>query len=96
MMGRVVYAPYDAEIIYADANKVIIKGKGQKEEATYRVDSFQRTSQATAYTQRTVVKTGQKVKKGELLIDGPASQNGELALGQNLVNCLYFFRRLGI
>ena len=40
-----------------------------------------------------VVKTGQKVKKGDLLVDGPASQNGELALGQNLVNCLHFFRR---
>jgi DNA-directed RNA polymerase subunit beta len=84
MMHRVIYAPYDADIIYADAQKIIIKGKGQKEE-TYKVFSFQRTSQATAYTQRTMVKTGQKVKKGELLIDGPASQNGELALGQNLL-----------
>ena len=84
MMGRVVYAPYDAEIVYADAQKIIIKGKGQKEE-TLKVSSFQKTSQATAYTQRTMVKTGQKVKKGELLIDGPASQNGELALGQNLL-----------
>ena len=32
-----------------------------------------------------MVKTGQKVKKGDLLIDGPASENGELALGQNLL-----------
>jgi len=84
MMGRVVYASYDAEVVYADASKIIIKGKGQKEEIL-KVASFQRTSQATAYTQRTMVKTGQKVKKGELLIDGPASQNGELALGQNLL-----------
>jgi DNA-directed RNA polymerase subunit beta len=84
MMHRVIYAPYDANIIYADAQKIIIKGKGLKEE-TYKVFSFQRTSQATAYTQRTMVKTGQKVKKGDLLIDGPASQNGELALGQNLL-----------
>ncbi len=84
MMGRVIHSPYDAEVVYADADKVIIKGKGKKEEEI-KVDSFQRTSQATAYTQRTVVKTGQKVKKGELLVDGPASQNGELALGQNLL-----------
>jgi DNA-directed RNA polymerase subunit beta len=84
MMGRVVYAPYDAEVVYSDASKIIIKGKGLKEE-TLKVTSFQKTSQATAYTQRTMVKTGQKVKKGELLIDGPASQNGELALGQNLL-----------
>jgi DNA-directed RNA polymerase subunit beta len=84
MMGRVVYAPYDGEIVYSDASKIILKGKGQKEE-TLKVFSFQKTSQATAYTQRTMVKTGQKVKKGDLLIDGPASQNGELALGQNLL-----------
>jgi DNA-directed RNA polymerase subunit beta len=85
MMDRVVYASFDGTILYADANKVTIKGKGAKEEQTFEINSFQRTSQATAYTQRTVVTTGQKVKKGELLVDGPASQNGELALGQNLL-----------
>jgi DNA-directed RNA polymerase subunit beta len=84
MMGRVVLAPYDADVIYADANKVTIKGKGLKEE-TFKVDSFKRTSNATAYTQRTMAKTNTVVKKGDLLIDGPASQNGELALGQNLL-----------
>jgi len=37
-----------------------------------------------------MVSTGQKVKKGDLLVDGPASQNGELALGQNLLIAYYF------
>ena len=95
MMGRVIYAPYEGEVTYADANKVVIKGKGKKDELTYHTDSFKRTSQATAYTQRTVVKTGQKVKKGELLIDGPSSQNGELALGQNLLIAYTSFDGLG-
>jgi len=94
VMGRVVLAPFDGTIIYADALKVIIKGKG-KEEETYLVDSFRRTSQATAYTQRTVVKTGQKVKKGDLLIDGPASDGGELALGRNLLIAYTSFDGLG-
>ncbi len=85
VMGRVVVAPFDGEITYADASKVTIKGKGQKEEISYNIDSFKRTSQATAYTQRTMVITGQKIKKGDLLVDGPASDNGELALGQNLL-----------
>jgi len=85
MMGRVIYAPYDGIITYADANKVVIKGKDEKQEQAFYINSFQRTSQATAYTQRTVVNTDQKVKKGDLLVDGPASQNGELALGQNLL-----------
>ncbi len=85
VMGRVVRAPFDGVITYADANKITIKGKTRSEEKTYEVDSFKRTSQATAYTQRTVVKDGDRVKKGDLLIDGPASDNGELALGQNLL-----------
>lgn len=94
VMGRVVLAPFDGTITYADALKVIIKGKG-KEEETYLVDSFRRTSQATAYTQRTVVKTGQRVKKGDLLIDGPASDGGELALGRNLLIAYTSFDGLG-
>ncbi|MDP2585700.1 MAG: DNA-directed RNA polymerase subunit beta [Candidatus Levybacteria bacterium] len=85
VMGRVVRAPFDGIITYADANKITIKGKGRFEEKTYQIDSFKRTSQATAYTQRAVVKDGDKIKKGDLLIDGPSSDNGELALGQNLL-----------
>ena len=85
VMNRVTRAPFDGKIIYADANKVTIKGSSKKEEATFPVASFKRTSQATAYTQKTAVTTGQNVKKGDLLIDGPSSSNGELALGQNLV-----------
>ena len=94
VMGRVIVAPFDGEITYADASKVTIKGKG-KEEASYNIDSFKRTSQATAYTQRTMVITGQKVKKGDLLVDGPASDNGELALGQNLLIAYTSFDGLG-
>ena len=85
VMGRVIRAPFDGKITYADANKVEIQGKHRDEEATYHIDSFKRTSQATSYTQKTVVMSGQKVKKGDLLVDGPASENGELALGQNLL-----------
>ncbi|MBI3984440.1 MAG: DNA-directed RNA polymerase subunit beta [Candidatus Levybacteria bacterium] len=95
MMGRVIYAPFDGKIEYADADKVMLKGKGSKEEVTYFVNSFQRTSQATAYTQKTVVNTGDRVKKGDLLIDGPSSENGELALGQNLLIAYMAFDGLG-
>ncbi|MEK7551407.1 MAG: DNA-directed RNA polymerase subunit beta, partial [Patescibacteria group bacterium] len=95
MMGRVIYAPFDGTIEYADADKVIIKGKSAKEEVTYYINSFQRTSQATAYTQKTMVNAGDKVKKGDLLIDGPSSENGELALGQNLLIAYMAFDGLG-
>src|SRR4029079_9151504 len=57
MMGRVIYAPFDGTITYSDADKVTIKGKSAKDEITYFINSFQRTSQATAYTQKTVVRS---------------------------------------
>ncbi|MDO8621407.1 MAG: DNA-directed RNA polymerase subunit beta [Candidatus Levybacteria bacterium] len=85
VMGRVIRAPYDGKIIFADANKVTLKGKNKNEEITYYIDSFNRTSQATAYTQKSMVVSDQKVQKGDLLVDGPSSDNGELALGQNLL-----------
>lgn len=85
VMGRVVRAPFDGSVAYADANKVIIKSSKKGSEKTYQIESFKRTSQATAYTQRTVVREGDKVEKNDLLIDGPSCDNGELALGQNLL-----------
>lgn len=84
VMGRVVRAPFDGTVTFVDANKVILEGdKGEK--VTFPITSFRRTSNATSYTQKAVVTEGQRVKKGDLLIDGPSSQNGELALGQNLL-----------
>lgn len=84
VMNRVVLAPFDGIVTYADANKVKIEGKTGVE-ATFFIDSFKRTSQATCYTQKTMVVVGERVKKGDLLIDGPATDHGELALGQNLL-----------
>src|SRR6266576_2461251 len=52
---------------------------------TFSIETFKRTSQATCYTQRPMVTQGQIVKKGDLLIDGPSSENGELTLGRNLL-----------
>ncbi|MBI4097902.1 MAG: DNA-directed RNA polymerase subunit beta [Candidatus Levybacteria bacterium] len=94
VMGRVTRASDDGQVSYADGDKVVFKGKG-KQEVSYKVDSFQRTSQATAYTQRTMVNTHQKVKKGDLLIDGPSSEFGELALGQNLLIAYASYDGLG-
>ncbi|MDP3940760.1 MAG: DNA-directed RNA polymerase subunit beta [bacterium] len=84
VMGRVSRAPFDGKVTHVDSTQLIIEGqKGEK--AFLPIETFRRTSQATAYTQRPLVKAGQIVKKGDLLIDGPASDNGELALGQNLL-----------
>ncbi len=93
-MGRVVVAPDDAMVTYADAGRVTIKTKDGQEE-TYAVEKFKRTSQSTCYNQRVAVKTGQKIKKGMILIDGPSSENGELALGTNVMMAYMSYDGLG-
>lgn len=93
-MGRVVKAESDGEVIYVDSKKIILK-TGAKEEITIPVQKFLRSPQSTCYSQRPVVVRGQKVKKGDVLADGPATQMGELALGQNLTIAYMSFDGLG-
>jgi len=84
VMGRVTVAPFRAKVAYVDSDKVVLDGmKGEKQ--TFTIETFKRTSQATCYTQRPVVNEGQIVEEGDILIDGPSSENGELALGRNLL-----------
>ena len=84
VMGRVVKAPFDGKVLFVDSNKLTIERK-DGEKVTYPIETFERTSQATAYTQRPLVTQGQEIKKGDILIDGPSAENGELALGRNLL-----------
>jgi len=93
IMGRVVRAPFNGIVSKADATGILLEGKNEKK--GFPVTSFERTSQATAYTQRVKVTAGQRVKKGDILIDGPSTQNGELALGQNLFIAYTSFEGLG-
>jgi DNA-directed RNA polymerase subunit beta len=51
----------------------------------YRLAKFQRTNQDTCYNQRPIVRIGDKVVTGQVIADGPATQNGELALGRNIL-----------
>jgi len=51
----------------------------------YQLIKFQRTNQDTCYNQRPIVKIGEKITTGQVIADGPATQNGELALGRNIL-----------
>ncbi|MDR0654986.1 MAG: DNA-directed RNA polymerase subunit beta [Treponema sp.] len=51
----------------------------------YRLVKYQRTNQDTCYNQRPIVKLGEKVAAGQVIADGPATRNGELALGRNIL-----------
>jgi len=86
-MRRVVEAQESGEVVYVDSNKIVVKPekRGQKER-TYNLEKFKRTSPyGTCYNQRPLVKKGDRVRRGTLLADGPATDNGDLALGRNLV-----------
>ncbi len=66
---------------------------GDKE--IYDISKFVRTSQSTCYSQKPIVVLGQKIKKGDVIIDGPSSDQGELALGSNVVIAYSSFDGLG-
>lgn len=83
-LGRTVYAEEDGIVEYLDSQKLVVKGKSGKR-YEYDLDRFLRTNKDIAFDQKTRLSLNQKVKKGDLLIEGPATKNGELALGQNLV-----------
>lgn len=93
-LGRTVRAPEEAKVVYVDSNKLEIKGKSGKT-FTYEIEKFKRTAQNTCFSQRPEVALGDKVEKGDVLIDGPATDHGELALGQNLVIAYSSFDGLG-
>ncbi len=92
-MGRVVRAPEDGVITQVDGKKLTFKAK--KAEVKYEIRKFVHSPQGTCYSQKPVVMVGDKVKKGDLLIDGAACENGELALGQNLLIAYMSFEGLG-
>jgi DNA-directed RNA polymerase subunit beta len=82
--GVLVAAARAGEVEFVDAHVVRIKtSSGEIDE--YPLMKFKRTNQSTCFNQRPIVKKGQKIKKGDVLADGPATDNGRLALGKNIL-----------
>ncbi|MEN9622145.1 MAG: DNA-directed polymerase subunit beta [Candidatus Parcubacteria bacterium] len=81
--GRVVLAPEDGVVSAVDAKHVTFKNAKGKE-TDYKLVSFQRTNGFTSYHQRPVVNLGEKVEKGQVLVDASSSDGGQIALGQNM------------
>jgi len=91
-----IIAEDDGVVEYASANKIIVKyklnensfealtGFDDERRVEYNLIKFTGTNQETCFNQRPIVKTGQKIKKGDVLADGPAIDHGELALGKNV------------
>ena len=80
--GAAVIAQYDGKVTYADADKVEVRREDGSLDV-YHIQKFRRSNSGTAYNQRTLVKVGDVVEKGDFIADGPSMENGEMALGQN-------------
>ncbi len=80
--GSTVVSKTDGVVEYADALKIIIKNTKNKE--TYYLANFERTNASSSLNHRPLVKKGDKVHAGQVIADGPSTQNGELALGKNM------------
>ncbi|MBI5756793.1 MAG: DNA-directed RNA polymerase subunit beta [Nitrospirae bacterium] len=98
--GRVVLAKRAGVVEYVDANRIVVRadetkpgGKSKKEKTAseemsldiYNLVKFKRSNQNTCISQKPIVSAGQKLEKGQVLADGPATRMGELALGQNIL-----------
>ncbi len=88
-----INAEGDGVVEYVDANKIVIKYDFSEEEElvtfdgelkTYKLIKFRKTNQGTCINLKPIVKNGDRVKKGQVLSQGYATENGELALGRNM------------
>src|SRR3989344_1948540 len=82
--GHVILAAAEGKIAGVQSDKITILEKGGNTRF-YNLNKFVRSNASTCINQRPVVDIGQAVNKGEALADGPATDYGELALGQNIL-----------
>ncbi|MBW1763009.1 MAG: DNA-directed RNA polymerase subunit beta, partial [Deltaproteobacteria bacterium] len=85
--GVCVVAQQDGLVDSVDATRIVVKAEGLAGAFPdiYRLNKFQRSNQNTAYNQTPIVRPGDRVKAGDVIADGPSTDRGELALGQNVI-----------
>ena len=75
----------EAGVVKAVSGKEIIVTEDDGTDRVYTLKKFERSNQSTCLNQKPIVSTGDRVEKGQTLADGPATANGELALGRNIL-----------
>ena len=88
--GSTVVAKREGIVDQLDANRIVIRVVDKKDSSLNKIDiynllKFQRSNQNTCINQRPLVNVGDKVKKNQVIADGPATELGELALGRNVL-----------
>ena len=80
--GAVVIAKADGVVDYVDANKIIVKTKGGTD--TYYLNGYERSNAGTCYHQVPIVRAKDKIKKDQVIADGPSTDKGEMSIGKNV------------
>ncbi len=82
--GVIVRAKEAGVAVGVSSDKIVIK-EDSGFETEYPLKKFERSNQGTCLNQRPIISTGDRVEKGEVIADGPSTNNGELALGKNIL-----------
>ncbi len=87
--GAILFAKNSGRVIFVDSNRIVIQKDhvkdGESAVDIYKLVKYQRTNQNTCNNQKALVKEGDIVKVGDVIGDGPGTQFGDLALGQNVL-----------
>ena len=83
--GVVVLAKSAGVVTYVDALKIVVARDSDGVKDTYNMLKFRRSNQGTCINQRPIVNKGEHVEEGEVIADGPSTDDGEVALGKNLL-----------
>ncbi len=84
--GVVVKAKRSGKVSYVSSTRIdIIPDENPEEVDSYRLQKYQRTNQDTCFSQKPIVALDDKIEKGDVIADGPATDHGELALGRNVL-----------
>ena len=82
--GAVITSKATGKVTYVDANRIIVTDKSGKE-FVHRLLNFEKSNQSMCLHQKPIIDLGDKVKKGDVIADGPSTAGGDLALGKNIL-----------
>ncbi len=82
--GVVVLAKHDGVVEKVSATEIVIRTKDNKKD-TYKLLKYMRSNQGTCINQRPIVRKGEEVAAGDVIADGPSTDQGEIALGKNIL-----------
>ncbi|NNC76172.1 MAG: DNA-directed RNA polymerase subunit beta, partial [Acidimicrobiia bacterium] len=83
--GDVIISPVAGEVVEVTGDHITVKESGKNKKHTFNLKKFERSNQGTCINQKPLVVEGENVKVGDILADGPSTEDGELALGRNLL-----------